>query len=126
MPRGARFVRECTARCDMILLGFPFIYFDDPFPWVFAGFVIFGSAIIFLIFLWLFRVRHLIFVKNIFCPERKRRAMVELVAQVGELGPYRDIRACSLEEGEKGVTCRKSCLTSPAVLEAPYISVKKP
>ncbi len=121
----ACFVRECTARCDMVPLGFPFIYFDDHFPWVFAGFVIFGSAIIFLIFLWLFRVRHLIFVKNIFCPERKRRAMVELVAQVGELGSYRDIRACSLEEGEIGVTCRESCLTSATVLEVPYISVRK-
>ncbi len=109
----------------MIPLGFPFIYFDDPFPWVFAGFVVFGSAIIFLIFLWLFRVRYLIFIKNIFCAERKRRAVVELVAQVGELGSYRDIRACSLEEGEKGVTCRKSCLTSATVLEAPYISVRK-
>jgi len=110
----------------MFPLGFPFIYFDDPFPWLFAGFFVVGPAIIFLIFLWLFRVRHLIFVKNIFCAERKRRAVVELVAQVGELGSYRDIRACSLEEGEKGVTCRKSCLTLPAVLEAPTISVEKP
>ena len=108
----------------MFLPSFPFI-FDDPYPWLIAAYLVVGPVIIFLIFLWLFRVRHLIFVKNIFCPERKRRAMVELVAQVGELGSYRDIRACSLEEGEKGVTCRKSCLTSPAVLEAPYISVKK-
>ena len=36
------------------------------------------------------------------------------------------IRACSLEEGEKEFICRKSCLTSATVLEAPYISVKKP
>ena len=126
VPRLVRFVLECTARCNMVLLDSPFIYFDDPFPWLFAGFVVFGSAIIFLIFLWLLRVRRLIFVKNIVCPERKRHAMVELVAQVGELGSYRDIRTCSLEEGEKGVTCQKCCLTFPAVIDAPYISVKKP
>lgn len=109
----------------MILPSFPFI-FDDPFPWVVAGYLIVAPGIIFLIFLWLFRVRYMIFVKNIFCPEKKRRARVELVAQVGELGSYRDIRACSLEEGGEGVTCRKSCLTLPPILKAPYISVKKP
>ena len=77
---------------------------DDPLPWIIAALTIVGSAIAFLIFLWFFRVTRLIFLKSISCPEEKRRATVELIAQVGELGPYRHVRACSLREEEKAMT----------------------
>lgn len=99
---------------------------DEPLPWVLAAFTIAAPALSFFLFLWLFRITRKIFVKRITCPEQKRRAQVELIAQVGELGPYRDVRACSLLEGERVVTCRKGCLASSAVLETPFIIVTKP
>lgn len=98
---------------------------DDPLPWMLAALTILIPAIGFLSFLWFFRATRLVFLKDISCPEEKRRATVELIAQVGESAPYRDVRACSLRKGEKAMTCRKGCLTSSAVLEAPFIIVRK-
>jgi hypothetical protein len=82
-------------------------------------------AIGFLLFLWSFRVTRLIFLKSITCPETRRGATVELLAHRGQVGTYQDVRACSLPENERGITCGKVCLTSPEVLAEPYISVRK-
>lgn len=98
---------------------------EDPLPWIIAALTIIGPALAFMGFLWLFRVKQLVFLKSIRCPEDKREAMVELVAQVGETGSYRDVRRCSLRLEEKEITCRKTCLTSPAAREAPYIAVRR-
>lgn len=98
---------------------------DDPRPWVIAGLTLGGTAAVFFAFLWFFRVTRLIVRKNISCPEGGRQAIVEFMARVGELGPYREVRSCSLQQGEKGITCRKGCLTSLAVLEAPLIAISK-
>lgn len=72
-----------------------------------------------------FRARDRLFLKNISCPETGRGATVELIARAGEQRPYKDVRACSLPENERAILCRKSCLTSPAVREAPCIIVRK-
>jgi len=98
---------------------------DEPLPWLIAVLTIIGPALAFVGFLWLFRVKRLLFLKSIPCPEDKRGAMVELVAQVGETGPYRDVRRCSLRLEEKEISCRKTCLASPAAREAPYIAVRR-
>lgn len=100
-------------------------FLDEPLAWIIAALTIVGPAIFFFLFLWFFRVNRLIFVKEISCPETKRRAVVELIAQVGEVGPYRGVHACSVLKGEKGIICGKSCLTSPAVIEAPFVMVSK-
>ena len=99
--------------------------FDDPRTWIIAGLMIVGPAVGFLIFLWLFRVTRLIVRKNITCPEEKRRATVDFTTQVGELGSYRDVISCSLQNEQKAIACRKGCLSSPAVLEASFLSIKK-
>ncbi len=99
--------------------------FDDPRPWIISGLTIAGSAVGFLIFLWLFRVTRLIVRKKITCPEEKRRATVDFTTQVGEVGSYHDVISCSLQNGQKAIACRKACLSSPAVLEAPFLSIKK-
>ncbi len=96
---------------------------DDPLPWAIAGIILGGTAIAFFTFLWFFRVIRLIVTKNLSCPEEKRRATVELIAQIGELGPYRDVRSCSLQEG--GISCRKGCLTSSAAIEAPSLAIRR-
>jgi len=98
---------------------------DDPLPWVIAVLIIGGTAIAFLAFLWFFRVTRLLVRKKISCPEERRRATVELITRVGELGPYRDVRSCTLRQGEKGFNCGKSCLTSSQVLEAPFLAIRK-
>jgi len=98
---------------------------EDPLAWMGAWITILVPALSFLLFLWFFRPIRLTFLKNISCPEKKHRVMVEFDTRVGEVGPYRDVRSCSLLEGEKGITCRKTCLSSPEVLEAPLIAVKK-
>lgn len=97
---------------------------DDPLAWWLAALMIVLPAIGFLIFLWSFRVTRLVFLKSITCPGTKREATVELVAHRGEVETYRDVLACSLPENERGITCRKSCLTSPEVRAAPYIVVR--
>ena len=99
--------------------------FDDPRTWIIAGLMIVGPAVGFLIFLWLFRVTRLIVRKNITCPEEKRRATVDFTTQVGELGSYRDVISCSLQNEQKATACRKGCFSSPAVLEASFLSIKK-
>ncbi len=109
----------------MDLLTLFFSMFDDPRPWITAGLTITGPAIGFLIFLWFFRVIRLIVKKNITCPEEKRRAMLDFTTQVGELGPYRDVISCSLQNGQKAIACGKGCLSSPAVVEAPFISIQR-
>lgn len=98
---------------------------DEPLAWTIAALTIVGPATFFLLFLWFFRVTRLIFVKEISCPETKRRAVVELLAQVGEMAPYRGVRACSVLEGQRGITCGGSCLSSSEVRKAPYIVVQK-
>ena len=94
---------------------------DEALPWVLATLTIVLPASAFLIFLWSFRVTRLVFLKTITCPETKRRATVQLVAHRGEIETYREVRACSLLENERGITCGKICLTSPQVLAEPYI-----
>ncbi len=63
--------------------------------------------------------------KSILCPETGRRPTVELIAHIGEMKFDRDEGAGWLQQNEREVTCRKSCLTSATVLEAPYISARK-
>ena len=98
---------------------------DEPLPWVLSGLILGGTAAAFFTFLWFFRVTRLIVRKTISCPEEGHRATVEFMARVGELGPYRDVRSCTLQQGEQGITCRKGCLTSSEVLEAPFLAMKK-
>lgn len=98
---------------------------DEPLPWLLAMLTIVLPATGFLIFLWSFRVTRLIFLKSITCPETRRGATVELIAHRGEVVTYREVRACSLPENEREITCGKVCLTSPEVLAEPYISVRK-
>ena len=66
----------------------------------------------------------MIFLKQITCPENGCRALVELIAQTGKTAPYRDVRTCILQEGDRGMSCRKACLSSPAVLETPFIMMR--
>ncbi len=103
---------------------FPFV-FDDPFPGVVGGVLIVVPVVSFLIFLWLFRVKHVVIQKNIFCPYEERNATVELTAQEGQTGSYDDVRSCSLYECEEGPTCHRNCRTLPTVLEAPFIAVRR-
>ena len=98
---------------------------DDPLPWVIAGLTMVAPAIFFLFLLWSLRVTRLLFLKSIDCPETGRGATVGLIAHVGELGSYRDVRACSLPPNEREITCRKACLTTATVREAPYIIVRR-
>lgn len=98
---------------------------EDPLPWIIAALTIMGPAFAFMGFLWFFRVKRLLFLKSISCPVVKRRAAVELIAQVGELGDYHDVRGCSLLELEKDLNCHKACMAAPEVLKAPYIVVRK-
>lgn len=98
---------------------------EDPRPWILAGFTILGPAIAFFVFLWFFRVNRLIIKKSVSCPEQRRLATVELITHIGELGPYRDVRFCSLQQGGKEATCRKGCLNSFTVQEAPFISIQR-
>ena len=58
---------------------------EDPLLWI-TALIIIGSALAFMGFLWFFRVRRLLVLKDITCPDVKRRAVVELIAQLGELG----------------------------------------
>lgn len=97
---------------------------DEPLPWLLATLTIGLPVTGFLIFLWSFRVTRLVFLKSITCPETGRGAAVELIAHRGEVESYRDVRACSLPENERRITCKKACLTSPQVLAEPYISVR--
>jgi len=62
----------------------------------------------------------MIFLKNIICPEKKCRAVVELVAAEGKFPPYSEVRTCSLQKAEKGILCLQACLTSPSVIQAPF------
>ncbi len=94
---------------------------EDPLPWIIAALTIVGPSVALLGLLWLFRVGRLVVVKSVICPEKRCRATVELISQVGEMGPYRGIGACSLLLGENEVVCQKSCLISSAVLEAPLL-----
>jgi len=94
---------------------------EEPLPWILAAFTLLFAAVGFVLFLWFFRVKRLVYLKSITCPERDRRATVTLIARVGESGAYRDVKSCSILEGEKELSCRKSCLTSPAVIAAPSI-----
>ncbi len=96
---------------------------DEPLPWVIAGLTLGGTAIAFFTFLWFFRVMRLKVTKNISCAEEKRQATVELITQIGELGPYRDVRSCSLQK--RGISCRKGCLTSSAAIEAPFLAIRR-
>ena len=80
---------------------------DEPLPWIIAALTILGPAFAFMGFLWVFRVRRLLFLKDISCPVVKRRAAVELIAQIGELGGYDDVRRCSLLQLEKISTATK-------------------
>jgi hypothetical protein len=98
---------------------------DEPLAWVIAALTIMGPALGFMAFLWIFRVRRLTFIKSILCPKLNRRAAVELIAHVGDVGGYRDVRRCSLLEMEKSFDCHKDCLTLAEVFEAPYIGVRK-
>ena len=97
---------------------------EGPLPWI-AVLLIIGLALAFVGFLWFFRVRRLLFLKDIICPVVKRRAVVELIAEVGELGGYHDVRRCSLLELGKNLDCQKACLMAPEVLTAPFLVVKK-
>ena len=72
-----------------------------------------------------FRAKDRLFLKSISCPETGRGATVELIAHAREQWPYKDVRGCSLPENEREILCRKSCLTSAAVREAPSIVVRK-
>jgi len=90
-----------------------------------AALLIIGLALAFLGLLWFFRVRRLLVLKDITCPEVKRRAVVELIAQLGEPGGYHDVRRCSLLELGKNLDCQKACLMAPEVLTAPFLVVKK-
>jgi hypothetical protein len=98
---------------------------DDPLPWVIAVLTLGGMAMAIFGLLWFFRVTRLIMTKNIPCPEQRRWATVELIVRVGELGRYREVRSCSLQKEDKGFTCGKACLTSPQVLQAPLIGLRK-
>ena len=97
---------------------------EAPLAWVGAWITILIPVLSFLLFLWFFRATRLVFRKNIFCIPKNHRATVELVTRVGELGSYRDVCFCSLL-AEAGITCRKTCLSSLQVLEAPFIDVRK-
>ena len=97
---------------------------EAPLPWI-AVLLIIGFALAFVGFLWFFRVKRLLVLKDIACPEVKRRAVVELIAQVGELEGYDDVRRCSLLELGKDLNCQKVCLTAPEVFQAPFLLVKK-
>jgi len=96
---------------------------DDPLPWIISGVTLGGTAIAIFSFLWFFRVIRLIVTKNVSCPEEKLRAEVEFITPIGELGPYRDVRSCSLQE--RGISCRKGCLTSSAAIEAPSLAIRR-
>jgi hypothetical protein len=62
---------------------------DDPLAWIIAWLIVLILALSFVSFLWLFRVTRVVFLKDITCPETNRKAVVDLIAHVGELGPYR-------------------------------------
>lgn len=98
---------------------------EDPRPWIIAIITIVAAVIFSLVLLWLFKVTRLIFVKEIDCPEKKQRALVDLIGQVGETGPYYGVYKCSLLTGEEDVTCHKTCLNSPDVLRAPFIALRR-
>jgi hypothetical protein len=72
-----------------------------------------------------FRAKDRLFLKSISCLETGRGAAVELIARGRAQWPYEDVRVCSLPENERGILCRKSCLTSTAVRDAPYIAFWK-
>ena len=97
---------------------------EDPLPWI-AVLLIIGLALASVGFLWFFRVKRLLVLKDIACPEVKRRAVVELIAQLGEPGGYHDVRRCYLLELGKNLNCHKACLMAPEVLTAPFLVVKK-
>lgn len=98
---------------------------DEPFPWLIAIFAIGIAALAIVIFLWSFRVKRLVFLKSVVCPETKRRAAVELLAVAGDMRRYHDVRVCSLLGRREQIFCGKRCLISSEVRDAPFILVKK-
>lgn len=98
---------------------------DEPMPWLIAIVAIGVTALAIGIFLWSFRVKRLVFLKSVVCPETKRRAAVELLALSGGMQRYHDVRVCSLLGRQEIILCEKHCLVSSEVRDAPYIIVKK-
>ncbi len=98
---------------------------DDPGAWNIAVLMLASLVAAFFICLWLFRVTRRVIRKRITCPEKESSATVDFLARVGEQGFYREVLNCSLIGGAKEISCRKGCLSSPAVLGAPLVSIRR-
>ncbi len=97
---------------------------SDLLSWLIIGGAVLAPPLAFVGFLLFFRTSRSDFRKSVVCPETGEKADIEVTAREGAQGPYRDIRSCSLLEGE--VTCGKSCLNPDEFLEAPFKPAPSP